>query len=92
MFLLWDWTWIILLPAVALGLYAQARVSAAFSKWSKIRARRGITGAEAAAFLLRAAGIDDVRIQATRGFLSDHYGYRCGRRKAQSCSLRLYPR
>ncbi len=71
--MLWDWTWIILLPAVALGLYAQARVSAAFSKWSRVAARRGLTGAQAAEFLLRAAGIYDVRIEPTRGMLTDHY-------------------
>lgn len=73
MFMLWDWTWIILLPAVILGIYAQARVSAAFSKWSRVAARRGMTGADAASFLLRAAGIYDVQIEPSRGFLSDHY-------------------
>ncbi|MBC7286749.1 MAG: zinc metallopeptidase [Armatimonadetes bacterium] len=71
--MLWDWTWIILLPAVILGIYAQARVSAAFSKWSRVAARRGMTGADAASFLLRAAGIYDVQIEPSRGFLSDHY-------------------
>jgi len=71
--MLWDWTWVILLPAIALGLYAQARVSAAFSKWSRVMARRGLTGAQAAQYLLQVAGISDVRIEPTRGMLSDHY-------------------
>lgn len=73
MFLLWDWTWIILIPAIVLGLYAQARVSAAFGKWSRVVSRRRITGAQAAQYLLRAAGLSDVRIELTRGLLSDHY-------------------
>jgi Zn-dependent membrane protease YugP len=70
---LWDWTWIILMPAILLGLYAQLRVSSAFNKWSRVTSRRRVTGAEAARFLLRAAGIDNVAIEPTRGLLSDHY-------------------
>ena len=73
MFMLWDWTWIILLPAIIFGMYAQSRVTAAFSKWSRVRSRRGLTGAEAAAYLLRAAGVADVDIQPTQGLLADHY-------------------
>jgi len=70
---LWDWTLIILLPAVALGIYAQAKVSAAFGKWSRVAARRGLTGADAARYLLQLAGIYDVRIEPSQGMLSDHY-------------------
>lgn len=71
--LLWDWTLIILLPAVALGIYAQAKVSAAFGKWSRVAARRGFSGADAARYLLQLAGIYDVRIEPSQGMLSDHY-------------------
>lgn len=70
---LWDWTLIILLPAVLLGIYAQIRVSSAFGKWSRVASRRGLSGADAARYLLQLAGIHDVRIEPSQGMLSDHY-------------------
>lgn len=70
---LWDWTLIILLPAVLLGIYAQIKVSSAFGKWSRVAARRGLSGADAARYLLQLAGIYDVRVEPTQGLLSDHY-------------------
>ncbi|MGD9518678.1 MAG: zinc metallopeptidase [Armatimonadota bacterium] len=73
MLYLWDWTIILLIPAVILGIYAQARVSAAFRKWSGVMSRRGLTGAQAAEYLLRVAGITNVRVEMTQGLLSDHY-------------------
>jgi len=65
--------WILVGPAILLALYAQMRVSSAFRRYSKVRTLRGFTGAEAAAEVMRAGGVDDVRIEMTRGFLSDHY-------------------
>src|SRR5690606_27164393 len=44
-----------------------------FNKYSKVRSMRGLTGAQAAAELLRGAGITDVRIVRSQGMLSDHY-------------------
>ncbi len=73
MFFLWDWTWIVLIPAIVFGMYAQARVTQAFSRWSRVRSRSGMTGAEVAQFLLRAAGIHDVVVEPAQGFLTDHY-------------------
>ena len=35
----WDWTWLILLPAIALSLIAQARVSAAYNRGAAARLR-----------------------------------------------------
>ncbi|MGH9339040.1 MAG: zinc metallopeptidase [Acidobacteriota bacterium] len=62
-----------MLPALLLSLWASWRVKANFNKYSKVRSARGLSGAEAAAELLRGAGIDDVKIQRARGLLSDHY-------------------
>ena len=61
------------LPALLLGLYAQYKVQSAFSKYSRVRTWRGITGAQAARYLLDAFGLYDVRIEEVSGFLSDHY-------------------
>jgi Zn-dependent membrane protease YugP len=62
-----------LLPALALSLWASWRTKAAFNKFSKVRTLRGLTGAQAALEMLRGAGISDVRVVPTNGFLSDHY-------------------
>ncbi len=48
-------------------------VRSAFNKYSRIRSRRGYSGGQAARILLDKAGICDVSIVPTRGFLSDHY-------------------
>ena len=65
---------VVFLPTLLLSLYAQFRVKHAFSKYSKVRAGSGLTGAQAAAEMLRAAGLGGrVTIERAQGFLSDHY-------------------
>lgn len=61
------------LPALLLGLYAQLKVQNAFNRYSRVRTWRGITGAEAARYLLDAFGLHDVRVEEVDGFLTDHY-------------------
>lgn len=65
--------WILVMPTILLALYAQYKVKAAYAHWSRVRNASGLTGAEAAAEMLRRAGVTDVRIEQTRGWLSDHY-------------------
>ena len=64
---------VFLLPALALSLWASWRTKSAFNKYSKVRTARGLTGAQAASEMLRHAGLSDVQVLPTRGFLSDHY-------------------
>ena len=64
---------LISLPALLLGLYAQAKVKGAFNKYSKLRTSNGMTGAEVARAVLDAKGLRDVQIQQVRGNLSDNY-------------------
>ena len=64
---------ILLVPVLLLSLYAQAAVSGNFSRYSKVTNRRGLTGAQAAASVLRAHGITDVGIARCSGKLTDHY-------------------
>ena len=64
---------IILAPALILSLIASMRVKGTFARFSRVAARSGMTGAQAAASLLRTSGIHNVRIEMTQGFLSDHY-------------------
>ena len=69
----YDPTYILLVPAIIFTLIAQARVNSNFKKYSKIRNRRNLTGAEAARRMLDFNGLQDVRINAIRGSLTDHY-------------------
>ncbi len=55
------------------GMYAQMRVTGAYSRFSRVRSRGGLTGLDAAAAVLRSAGIDDVEIVPVEGHLTDHY-------------------
>ncbi len=61
------------LPGVALSLWAQHRVKTTFRRYSEVAASSGMTGAQAAAALIRERGVSGVRIEETPGFLSDHY-------------------
>jgi len=60
-------------PALVISLGAQIWVKRAFSKYSKIASRSGYSGGRAAAVILSRNGVDGVRIEEARGFLSDHY-------------------
>lgn len=64
---------VVIVLALILGLWAQLRVYSTYSRWSKVGSRSGMTGMEAARYVMRQAGIDDVKIVPIRGHLSDHY-------------------
>ncbi|OQX86356.1 hypothetical protein B6D60_06500 [candidate division KSB1 bacterium 4484_87] len=59
--------------AFIVSMYAQMKVKSTFARYSKVRSRRGLTGAEVAQRILMANNIHDVTIEETRGLLSDHY-------------------
>jgi Zn-dependent membrane protease YugP len=63
---------LIILP-LALGIYAQAKVSSAFRRYKSVRASSGITGAQAARSILHAANIHDVEVKEINDMLGDHY-------------------
>ena len=63
---------ILLLLAMVLGIAAQAGVQKAFNKYSRVPARSGITGSDAAAAFLSRAG-SSVTVHAVRGSLTDHF-------------------
>jgi Zn-dependent membrane protease YugP len=66
--------WLLLaLPGLLLGLWAQMKVKRTFNKYSKIQNARGLTGAQAARLILDHYGLRHVRIEESRGMLSDHY-------------------
>src|SRR5579864_7888131 len=62
-----------LLPGILLAAWAQYRVQSAFGRAKQIPAQSGYSGAQAAAHLLRSAGVQGVQIEPVEGFMSDHY-------------------
>jgi len=73
MLFLWDPTYIILLPALLLSIYASLKVRSTFAYFSDIPNSRRLTGREAAEIILRSIGLNDVRIEMVPGILTDHY-------------------
>ncbi|KRQ86926.1 putative neutral zinc metallopeptidase [Caloramator mitchellensis] len=69
----YDPTFILLIPALILSFYAQGKIQSTFAKYFKVRAMRGLTGAEAARLILDRNGLYDVPVVAIRGRLTDHY-------------------
>ena len=61
------------LPALLLGLWAQAKVRGAFQKYSKVRSNVGISGADIARRMLLSNGLSNVRVEEGGGMLSDNY-------------------
>ncbi len=68
-----DWTILIVLPAMFFAMWAQFKVNGTFEKHSKTPTHTGKTAAQAARELLDANGLYDVGIAKVRGHLSDHY-------------------
>lgn len=60
-------------PALLLGIWAQFQVKSAYAMASQIAPRSGMSGAEAARYILNQRGLTDVGIETSQGMLSDHY-------------------
>ncbi len=83
----WDYTMIILLPAMILAIYAQAKVTSTFERYLRVPAKSGMTGADVAREILKQSGIYDVSVQIQGGRLSDYYD---PRRKVLKLSRDVY--
>ncbi|MBQ3457797.1 MAG: zinc metallopeptidase [Synergistaceae bacterium] len=68
-----DPTMIILIPAVLLSMWAQAKVQSTFNQYSKIPARGGVTADSVARMLLTLYGMSNMPINHVSGNLTDHY-------------------
>lgn len=73
MYLSSNFLYLCSIGALLLSLIAQFLVKSSFSRYSKDLSKRGVTGAQAAAFLLKANGITDVSISQISGSLTDNY-------------------
>ncbi len=69
-----DPVWLLFaIPGLIIGLYAQFKLSAAYSRYSRVGAESGASGAEAAREILDRAGLSDVPVEEVDGHLTDHY-------------------
>ena len=64
---------ILVVPALLFAAWAQAQVSGAYNRYSRVRVSRGMTGAMAARRILDDNGLTGVRVERVAGKLSDHY-------------------
>ena len=69
----YDPTYMLIIISALFSLFAQFLVNSRFSKYSRVRSRSGMTGAQAAERILQSQGIYDVAIQRVSGKLTDHY-------------------
>lgn len=71
---MFDYTWFIfMVPCMILSLYCSAKVHSTFNKYSQVRNRRGLTGAQAAQNVLYSNGVTGVTIEKVAGNLTDHF-------------------
>lgn len=87
MFWYWDPTYIIIVPAILLSIYAQSKIQSTYNRFQNVRSVKNYTGYEAAQRLLMKNGLSNVTIELTRGRLTDHYD---PRRKVLRLSNDIY--
>jgi uncharacterized protein len=73
MFYPFDPTFVLLIPAIILAIYAQFKVQSTYSQMSQVHSKKGLTGAAAGRKLLDAAGLNNVGIEQIGGNLTDNY-------------------
>lgn len=68
-----DRSFVLLIPAIIISIWAQSKISSTFDKYSRIRNTKGYTGADVARIILDANGLNYVPIEVIPGKLTDHY-------------------
>ncbi len=64
---------VFMIPGLLLGIWAQIKLSSAYSKYARIGVASGMSGAEASREILDRAGLVNVPVQEVPGHLTDHY-------------------
>lgn len=67
MYYYYDYSWIVLIPALVFTFICQARINSAYRTYSQVRCSRGISGAEAARIMMDANGLSGVDINVLNG-------------------------
>lgn len=61
------------LPALILAFFAQYKVQSTYAKYSRVSNLRGLSGLDAARWLLGSSGLSHVSVEGAPGHLGDHY-------------------
>ncbi len=72
-FYFFDYSFLILIPALIFGAYAQFKVKSTFNKYSNVRNARGVTAAEVARQILDDNGLQHVAVAHISGNLTDNF-------------------
>ncbi len=67
MYYYYDYSWIVLLPAIIFTMICQARISSAYRTYSQVPVSTRITGAQAARAMMDANGLSGVAINILNG-------------------------
>jgi hypothetical protein len=73
MWLLNDWSFIVLIPSMILAFWAQATVKSNLNRFAGVSTSKGMTGAAVVERILQDHGIRDVGIERVNNAWSDHY-------------------
>ena len=65
--------YIAVILAIMLAMFAQAKVSSTFQKFSKINSTKGYSGKEVARLILDSHGLSNIQVIPVPGKLTDHY-------------------
>ena len=68
-----DPTYLLILPAFIISLWASFNVNSTFKKYSKVPSENGMTGYDAARKILDSNGLRHIDVVRTPGNLTDHY-------------------
>ena len=68
-----DWTYLLVIPGLLLGLWAQSQVNSAYQKYSSVGTRLGQPASAMVQDLLRRNGNNVVSVGRVSGNLTDHY-------------------
>ena len=71
--LFFDNTMLLLIPAIAITLYAQYKVKSVYTRYMKISAKNGLNGKQVAERLLKIKRLENIIIEIIPGRLTDHY-------------------
>lgn len=69
----YDWTYMLVIPGLILGIWAQCKVKSAYAKYSRVPTRKGRSAASVVNDALHRQGNYNVRIGVVNGELTDHY-------------------
>ncbi|KPJ60073.1 MAG: hypothetical protein AMJ46_08135 [Latescibacteria bacterium DG_63] len=69
----WDPTFVLLIPALILALYAHHRVRSTYQQFLRVPSSSGKTGREIAKAILNRNNLNNIKIEMTERTLSDHY-------------------